>query len=121
MLSPFLSAVVVDVVTELARDGALSELLYADDLVLMSEIFEGTGNTFIKWKEAIESKGLKVNVGKTKVIVSSRITQDSLSKGEVDLCGVCSLRAKAKSVLCTQNGKWIHSICDICDMCDICE
>ena len=41
VLSPFLLAVVVDVVTELARDGALSELLYVDDLVLMSEAIEG--------------------------------------------------------------------------------
>ena len=39
----------------------LSELLYADDLVLMSETIKGIRNKFIKWKEAIESKGLKVN------------------------------------------------------------
>ena len=31
VLSPFPSAVVVDVVTEFAREGALSELLNADD------------------------------------------------------------------------------------------
>ena len=31
VLSPFLFAVVVDVVTEFAREGALSELLYADE------------------------------------------------------------------------------------------
>ena len=37
VLSPFLFAVVVDVVTEFAREGVLCELLYADDLVLMSE------------------------------------------------------------------------------------
>ena len=37
VLSPFIFAVVVDVVTELARVGVLSELLYADDLVLISE------------------------------------------------------------------------------------
>ena len=36
VLSPFLFALVVDVVTELANDSILSELLYADDLVLMS-------------------------------------------------------------------------------------
>ena len=66
VLSPFF-AVVVDVVTEFAREGALSELLYADDLVLMSETIEGLRNKFLKWKEAFESKGLKVNLGKTKV------------------------------------------------------
>ena len=39
MLSPFLFAVVLDVFTELAIQGVLSELLYTDDLVLMSETF----------------------------------------------------------------------------------
>ena len=37
VLSPFLLAVMVDVVTEFAREVALSQLLYVDDLVLMSE------------------------------------------------------------------------------------
>ena len=40
VLSPFLFAVVVDVVTEFVREGALSKLLYADDLVLMSETID---------------------------------------------------------------------------------
>ena len=40
--SPFLfTAVVIDVVTVFVREGALSELLYVDDLVLMSETTEG--------------------------------------------------------------------------------
>ena len=34
MLSPFFFAVMVDVVTEITREGALSELLYADDFSL---------------------------------------------------------------------------------------
>ena len=37
VLSPFLSAMVVDVVTQLAGEGSLGEFLYADDLVLKSE------------------------------------------------------------------------------------
>ena len=36
VLSMFLFTVVVDVVSELAREGLLSELQYADDLILMS-------------------------------------------------------------------------------------
>ena len=55
VLSPFLFAVVVDVVTESAREGGLSELLYANDLVLISETIEGLMNKFFKWKEAFES------------------------------------------------------------------
>ena len=57
LLSPFLLALVVDVVTEFAREGVLSKLLYADDLVLMSETIERLRNKLLKWKEAFESKG----------------------------------------------------------------
>ena len=64
---PLFFAVMLDIVTEFAREGALSELLYADGIVLMSETIEGLRNKFQKWKEAFESKGLKVNLGKTKV------------------------------------------------------
>ena len=49
VLSPFLFAVVVDVVTEFAIERAISELVYADELVLMSEIIEELRNNFIKW------------------------------------------------------------------------
>ena len=37
VLSPLIFAIVVDVVTEHAREELLNEILYADDLVLMSE------------------------------------------------------------------------------------
>ena len=60
VLSPFLFAVVVDGVKEFAREVALSELLNADGLVLMSETIDGLRNKFLKCKETFESKGLKV-------------------------------------------------------------
>ena len=63
VLSPFIFAVVVDVVTEFVREGELIGLLYADDLVLMSETIEGLRNKFLKWKEDFESKGLIVSLG----------------------------------------------------------
>ena len=55
VLSPFLFAVMVHIVTEFARESALSELLYVDDLVLMSETIKRLRNEFIKWKEDFES------------------------------------------------------------------
>ena len=45
---------VVDVVTEFARKCAQSELLYADDLVLMSETIKRLRNKF--WKEALRAR-----------------------------------------------------------------
>jgi len=106
VLSPLVFAVVVDVVTENARESLMSKMLYADDLVLMSETMEGLREKFWKWKEVFESKELKVNLGKTKAMVSG--TDDELSAGKVDPCGVCGKRVMANSVLCTNCGKWIH-------------
>ena len=99
VLSPFIFTLVVHVVTEFVRESALSELLYADDLVLMSETIEGHRNKFLKWKEAFDSKGLNVNIGKSKIMVCGGITKDGMSKSQVDPSGVCSLRVKANSVL----------------------
>ena len=88
----------VDFVTIFVIEGALSELLYADDLVLMSETIKGLWNKFLKWMEAFQSNGLKAE--KTKAMVSSGITHNGLSKSNVDPCGVCSLRVKANTVSC---------------------
>ena len=48
VLSYFLFSWLVDVVTEFAREGALSEPLYVDDLVLMTETIEGLMGKFLK-------------------------------------------------------------------------
>ena len=55
-------AIVIDVVSESVREGLMREMLYLDDLVLMSDKMEGLRAMFCKWKEAFESKGLKVNL-----------------------------------------------------------
>ena len=106
VLSPFLIAVVIDAVKELGREGALSELLYADDLVLMSEKIK-----IFKSINAFESKGLKVNLWKTKIMVSGSITKDDMYKCKLEPCWVCSLRVEANLVLCLQCGKLIHGRC----------
>ena len=48
----------------------------------------------------LESKGLKVKHGKTKVLVSGSITQHGSSKTNIDLHVVCSLRVNANTALC---------------------
>ena len=64
-----LFAIVVNVVTENAREDLIKEVLYADDLVLMSETMEGLKEKFLKWRSALENKRLKVNLEKMKVMV----------------------------------------------------
>ena len=64
----------------------------------MSETIEGLKNKLIKWKEALDTKGLKVNIVKTKVMVNGGITKDGLYENKVAPCGFCSIRVKANSV-----------------------
>ena len=99
----------VDVITESVRNGLLSEMLYADDLVLTREMMEGLREKFWKWKEAFETKGLKLDLGKTKVVVSGAEVEVSVSK--VDPSGICGKRVMANSVLSVKCRKWIHERC----------
>ena len=106
VLSTLLLAVVVNLVTESARDGLLLEIVHADDLVSMSETLEGLMEKFWKWKEAFERKGLKVNLGKTEIIMSG--TECQRAERKVDQCGVCGKRTMANSRRCTECQKWVH-------------
>ena len=60
---------VTEVVTKEIKEGLPWKLLYADDLVLMSDSEIGLRRKIQRWKKCMENKGLKVNVGKTKVMV----------------------------------------------------
>ena len=48
---------------------------------------------------------------KPRIMVSSGITKDGMSKSKADPCGDCSLRAKANLVFFVQCGKWMHGRC----------
>ena len=65
-LSPLLFIMVMDVLTEDVRDGSLMELLDADNLVLCGESLNEVMHKYGRWKNAMNGKGLRVNVNKTK-------------------------------------------------------
>ena len=53
-LPPLTFAIVVNVETKHAREGLLNKILYADDLVLMSESLEDLRERFQRWRSALE-------------------------------------------------------------------
>ena len=63
---------------------------------------------YLKWK-AFESKGVKVNLKKTKVMVSD--LKSEVLKSKVDPCVKCGKRVMANLVMCTKCGKWVHGRC----------
>ena len=56
-----------------ARSGLPSELLYDDELVLMAPTMERLGRRVAEWRASLLAKGLKVNAGKSKMMVGSKV------------------------------------------------
>ena len=54
-------------------------------------------------EKAFESKSLKVNLKKTKVVVSG--SKGEVLKSKVDPCAKCGKRVMENSVMCTKCGK----------------
>ena len=68
VLSPLLFIIVLEALSRRFREGLPYELLYVDDLVLMADSIEELMVKLGKWKESLDTKGLRVNLSKTKVM-----------------------------------------------------
>ena len=64
--------------------------MYGDDFVFICESVEHFREKFFEWKETFERNWLKLNVKKTKVIVSG--SKSEAFKSKVDPCAKCSKR-----------------------------
>ena len=90
----------MDVVSSEARGGLPSELMYADDLVIMAPTMEQIGRRVADWRASLIGKGLKVNAGKSKVMVGSSGGKMILNSGKWP-CGVCVRGVQEHFVQCT--------------------
>ena len=72
---------------------------YADDLVIIADSLEECVRRLLIWKEAMEKKGLRVNAGKTKVIIFGTGLDLLQSPGEYP-CPFCRTRVGNNSIYC---------------------
>ena len=86
-LSTLLFNIVMEEVTKECTKEVPRLMLYADDLVLSAESWEAVVEVFNAWKTALEKRGMKVNMSKTKIIVSGKMTEPI--RTERYPCGVC--------------------------------
>ena len=88
------------------RSGVPWELLYADDLVLIAE----SEDKLRVWKKGFEEKGLKVNVGKTKVMRCSDELSIAKESGKFPLVplSICSKGVGSNSVCYVKCKMWVH-------------
>ena len=110
VLSPLLFVAVMDVVSSEVRSGLPSELLYADDLVIIAPTMEQLGMRVAEWRAILLDKGLRVNAGKSKVMVGSSVGKMIVNYGKWP-CGVCGKGVQVNSVQCTVCKKLIHKRC----------
>ena len=69
-LIPLLFVIVVEAISREFRVVLQWELLYADDLVVIAETEEVLIKRLNEWKNNVENRGMKVNMNKTKVMIS---------------------------------------------------
>ena len=86
------------------------ELLYADDLAVVTETEEELIKRLNVWKDNVESKGMRVNMNKTKVMINGE-RQMVRQKAVRWPCEVCSKGAGSNSIQCTSCQKWVHKKC----------
>jgi len=109
-LSPLLFVIVMEEVTKLVRHGLPWEVLFADDLVLMAKSEEELKERMSSWKRAMESKGMKVNMSKTKCMLSAKGVGEKVQVGKWP-CAVCGKGVGANSIRCEKCDRWVHARC----------
>ena len=110
VLSPLLFIIVLEALSREFRTGVPWELLFADDLVVIADTLEGCIAKLRAWKSSMERKGLRVNMKKTKIMVSG-IGLDLLQDTGKFPCAVCRRGVGANSISCSKCKMWVHKKC----------
>ena len=110
VLSPLLFIIVLEALSREFRSGIPWEDLYADDLVIIAESLEECVRRLLTLKEAMEKKGLRVNAGKTKIMICSTGLDLLQSSGEFP-CTICRTGVGSNSIFCNGCKHWVHKKC----------
>ena len=108
VLSPLLFIIVIEALTREFRVSCLWELLYADDLTILSDSLVDLKNRLAAWKTSLKSHGLCV---KTKILVSSAKYTEISARNPRYPCGVCTFGVGTNYILCTSRDLWVHNKC----------
>ena len=111
VFSPLLFIIVLESLSSREfRCGVPWEDLYAYDLVIIAESMEENIRRLLTWKGAMEEKGLRVNAGKTKIMICGTGLDLLQSSGEFP-CAVCRTGVGSNSIFCKGCKHWVHKKC----------
>jgi len=98
-LSPLLFMIVTEAISREFKVALPWELLYADDMAVISETEEELIKRLNEWKENVENKGMRVNMNETKVMISGE-RQMVWQKAARWPCGMYNKGVGSNSLLC---------------------
>ena len=107
VLSPLIFIIVLEALSRDFRVGVPWELFFADDLVIIATSLEEYVERVKAWKEGLESKGLQVNMTKTKFMASG-LGLDILQDSGKFPCAVCRTGVGRSSIWCSKCNLWVH-------------
>ena len=82
------------------------KIFFADDIVLVGDNWEEVESRYTRWKKALQEKGMKINVNKTKAFYTKRnFVRMQMQKYP---CSVCGKEVGRNSVQCTKCQHWMH-------------
>jgi len=110
-LSPLLLVIVMEAISREFRVALPWKLLYADDLVVIAENEEDLIKRLNKWKNNVENRGMRVNMNKTKAMISRERQKPVQKAARWPSCGVCGRCVGSNSVQRTSCHKWVHKKC----------
>ena len=110
VLSPLLFIIVLEAFSREFRSWVHWEDLYADDLVIIAEALEECVRRLLTWEEAMEKKRLRVNAGKTKIMICGKGLDLLLSSGELP-CAICRTGVGSNNIFCNGCKHWVHKKC----------
>ena len=107
---PLLFVIVLEALFVKLHTGCPWKILYADDLMVSAQSMDEWLVKLRTWRSELEKKGLKVNMGKTKLMVSGS-NVDVLRKSRKYPCGVCRAGVGRKAIQCGGCRQWGHKKC----------
>src|SRR3989442_619385 len=88
VLSPILFNIVMQAIADKFKKVLPWELLYADALVMLAASRLELEERLTEWMARLKEKGLRVNIGKTKVM-NCRVGVGQVENSDKYLCGIC--------------------------------
>ena len=110
VLSPMIFIIVLEALSLEFHSGVPLEDLSVDEHLIIAESLEECVKWHLTWKEAMEERGLRVTLGKMKIMICGS-GQDLLQSSGEFPCAIFRIEVGGNSIFCNGCKHWVHKKC----------